>query len=154
MEDFGLPTWGSYLIFAVATIILGAVLGLILVCIIDFFYPPKYSHCKKTDNNKLKKSDQSSGDELADEDIKDDLLDDASQSESDENNSTQSEELEEEEEEVKDKSNPSSPNIKKRKPRKADWICFDAALRLCWRDSANLISIMEILIMDFANLFK
>lgn len=29
MEDYGLPTWGSYLIFAVATIIMGAVLGLV-----------------------------------------------------------------------------------------------------------------------------
>ncbi|KAG8242296.1 Thioredoxin- transmembrane protein 1 [Homalodisca vitripennis] len=28
MEDYGLPTWGSYLIFAVATIIIGALLGL------------------------------------------------------------------------------------------------------------------------------
>lgn len=29
MEDFGLPTWGSYLIFAIATIIIGAFLGLV-----------------------------------------------------------------------------------------------------------------------------
>lgn len=29
MEDFGLPTWGSYLIFAIATIVLGAILGLV-----------------------------------------------------------------------------------------------------------------------------
>lgn len=29
MEDFGLPTWGSYLIFSVATIVLGAILGLV-----------------------------------------------------------------------------------------------------------------------------
>lgn len=29
MEDYGLPTWGSYLIFAVATIFFGALLGLV-----------------------------------------------------------------------------------------------------------------------------
>ena len=29
MEDFGLPTWGSYLIFAIATIVLGGILGLV-----------------------------------------------------------------------------------------------------------------------------
>jgi hypothetical protein len=29
MEDYGMPTWGSYLIFAVATIIIGALLGLV-----------------------------------------------------------------------------------------------------------------------------
>ncbi|GLV42656.1 uncharacterized protein CBL_03396 [Carabus blaptoides fortunei] len=101
MEDFGLPTWGSYLIFALATILLGALLGLILVCIIDFIYPPR-STCKKDEKNAKHKNDKDSGDELADEDIKDDLLDDASHSEVSDNN----------------KSNPSSPNIKKRKARK------------------------------------
>jgi hypothetical protein len=29
MEEYGMPTWGSYLIFAVATIIIGALLGLV-----------------------------------------------------------------------------------------------------------------------------
>jgi hypothetical protein len=29
MEEYGMPTWGSYLIFAVATIIIGAFLGLV-----------------------------------------------------------------------------------------------------------------------------
>nr|CAD7413817.1 unnamed protein product [Timema poppensis] len=41
MEEYGLPTWGSYLIFAVATIFIGALLGLMLVCVIDLIYPPK-----------------------------------------------------------------------------------------------------------------
>lgn len=67
MEDFGLPTWGSYLIFAVGTIILGALLGLVLVCCIDLIYPPKYSAIKKVDDNNIKqdkKSNENSGDEL------------------------------------------------------------------------------------------
>jgi len=29
MEEYGMPTWGSYLIFAIATIIIGALLGLV-----------------------------------------------------------------------------------------------------------------------------
>ncbi|XP_069996598.1 thioredoxin-related transmembrane protein 1 [Penaeus vannamei] len=41
VEDYLLPTWGSYLVFALATILVGALLGLILVCIIDFVFPPK-----------------------------------------------------------------------------------------------------------------
>lgn len=38
LEEIGLPTWGSYLIFAVATIILGAVLGLVS----NIFFCTKY----------------------------------------------------------------------------------------------------------------
>ncbi|XP_068221188.1 thioredoxin-related transmembrane protein 1-like [Palaemon carinicauda] len=41
VEEYGLPTWGSYLVFALATVVVGALLGLILVCIIDFMFPPK-----------------------------------------------------------------------------------------------------------------
>ncbi|TDG43306.1 hypothetical protein AWZ03_010278 [Drosophila navojoa] len=40
-EEYGLPTWGSYALFAIATIFVGAALGLMLVCIVDFVYPPK-----------------------------------------------------------------------------------------------------------------
>lgn len=36
MEDYGLPTWGSYLIFAVATIFFGALLGLVSSKFISF----------------------------------------------------------------------------------------------------------------------
>ncbi|XP_023159965.2 thioredoxin-related transmembrane protein 1 [Drosophila hydei] len=42
-EEYGLPTWGSYALFAIATIFVGAALGLMLVCIVDFVYPPKKS---------------------------------------------------------------------------------------------------------------
>uniref|UniRef100_T1J9K3 Thioredoxin domain-containing protein n=1 Tax=Strigamia maritima TaxID=126957 RepID=T1J9K3_STRMM len=41
IEEYGIPYWGSYLIFALVTILIGAILGLILVCIIDFVFPPK-----------------------------------------------------------------------------------------------------------------
>lgn len=29
VEEYGLPTWGSYLVFALATILVGALLGLV-----------------------------------------------------------------------------------------------------------------------------
>ncbi|CAG9836598.1 unnamed protein product [Diabrotica balteata] len=74
-DDYGLPTVASYLIFAIATIILGALLGLILVCAIDLIFPPK--HIILTQN---KKDEKDSDNELNDEDIRDDLVDDASQS--------------------------------------------------------------------------
>lgn len=37
MEDFGLPTWGSYLIFALATIVMGAILGLVSLMVYFIF---------------------------------------------------------------------------------------------------------------------
>ena len=36
-----MPYWVSYVAFAVATILLGGLLGLILVCCIDCIYPPR-----------------------------------------------------------------------------------------------------------------
>ena len=56
-EEYGLPTWGSYALFAIGTIFIGAVLGLMLVCIVDLLYPPKksqrqnFSECKEKSYN-------------------------------------------------------------------------------------------------------
>ncbi|KAJ8957533.1 hypothetical protein NQ318_020572 [Aromia moschata] len=87
-EEYGLPSVGSYLIFAIATIILGALLGLILVCAIDLIYPPKQCpRSQKSFENKGKYSEP----ELDDEDIKDDLIDDAAQSGGDHATGTESE---------------------------------------------------------------
>lgn len=69
MVQYGLPTWGSYLIFAIVTIVVGAILGLVLVCIIDLIYPPNHH---KMPNKKNNDSGQESDDEL----VKDELLDD------------------------------------------------------------------------------
>ena len=118
MEDFGLPTWGSYLIFAIATIVLGTILGLFIVCLIDFIYPPKpVAHQGKT-----KQKDGSGGfmqeksiqDEEIVENVKDDLVDEESEGEW-----TEIEEGEKDTEKDS-KAEPSSPNVRKRKPRKAD----------------------------------
>ncbi|XP_044310401.1 thioredoxin-related transmembrane protein 4 isoform X1 [Varanus komodoensis] len=37
----GLPIWGSYAVFVLATILIGLILGLILVLLTDCIYPPK-----------------------------------------------------------------------------------------------------------------
>ncbi|XP_071450476.1 thioredoxin-related transmembrane protein 1 [Hetaerina americana] len=125
MEEYGLPTWGSYLIFAVATIVMGALLGILLVAIIDHFYPPKphtttKSIVKPDDKDKKKKSDEESGDDDADvnedeeydendDNIKDDLEDD--ESEKNAASASGSEET---------SSVGGSPRVQKRKSRKAD----------------------------------
>ncbi|XP_011308529.1 thioredoxin-related transmembrane protein 1 [Fopius arisanus] len=116
MEDFGLPTWGSYLIFAIATIIIGAILGLLIVCVIDFIYPPKPAKAQNL-NRKRKESgdrkEKTSDDEDFIENVKDDLVDEeGSESDKDADKSEKSEKATE--------ANASSPNARKRKPRKAD----------------------------------
>ncbi|XP_012262302.1 thioredoxin-related transmembrane protein 1-like [Athalia rosae] len=114
MEDYGLPTWGSYLIFSIATIILGAVLGLLIVCLIDLIYPPKpisFSDKKKQkDGSGGFMQEKSPGDEELVKNVKDDLVDeDASGSDG-----------QEEQQDDDKKSTSNSPNVRKRKPRKAD----------------------------------
>jgi len=123
MEEYGMPTWGSYLIFAIATIVIGALLGLVLVCLIDFIYPPKpVSVATKTEpkverekGEEEKHGKQASGDELEEEEddddvIKDDLVDeegsDAIATHSGSDTETKGEE--------------ENPSVRKRKPRKAD----------------------------------
>ena len=56
-EEYGIPYWGSYLIFAAATIVIGAVLGLVLVFLIDCFYPNKVAQKKAGDGAARKKND-------------------------------------------------------------------------------------------------
>ncbi|XP_064483779.1 thioredoxin-related transmembrane protein 1-like [Ornithodoros turicata] len=41
VDNYGIPYWGSYILFALATIVLGALLGLLIVFIIDVVFPPK-----------------------------------------------------------------------------------------------------------------
>ncbi|XP_026478176.1 thioredoxin-related transmembrane protein 1 [Ctenocephalides felis] len=73
METYGIPTWGSYVLFAVTTIIVGAIMGLVLVCIIDFFYPPK------TDKSKAGQKEENQEDTSEEEISKEDLIDDNSE---------------------------------------------------------------------------
>ncbi|XP_003738983.1 thioredoxin-related transmembrane protein 1 [Galendromus occidentalis] len=41
VDHTGLPYWLSYALFALATIVIGATLGLLIVAVIDFVFPPK-----------------------------------------------------------------------------------------------------------------
>ncbi|XP_048488262.1 thioredoxin-related transmembrane protein 1 [Plutella xylostella] len=120
MEQYGLPTWGSYLIFAVATIFIGALLGLVLVCVIDQLYPPKrhYATDKRATGDTKEKSDDDH--ELLNED----LVDDAEATSDGEKNSA-SDTSEDEQPKPADTKAESDRDDKpaearKRRPRKAD----------------------------------
>jgi len=84
MAEYGLPTWGSYLIFAIATIFIGAILGLVLVCIIDLVYPPSH-HKMPVKDGKDENSDSGQESDDDDELVKDELLDDQANDEPTEN---------------------------------------------------------------------
>ncbi|XKL68179.1 hypothetical protein PGB90_003670 [Kerria lacca] len=75
MEDYGLPTWGSYLIFAVATIFFGALLGLVIVFCIDFFYPPKLSFGSGTSVDNFSHKRKDSGDD--EDEVEDEIIDES-----------------------------------------------------------------------------
>ncbi|KAH8272876.1 hypothetical protein KR018_006663 [Drosophila ironensis] len=69
-QEYGLPTWGSYALFAIATIFVGAALGLILVCLVDFVYPPKKSQRQSFSESQEHLAD--GVEDLATEEIEDD----------------------------------------------------------------------------------
>lgn len=85
MEDYGIPAWGSYTIFAIVTIMIGALLGLLLVFIIDQIYPPSGAVKKSLDSKKKKGKSASGKDSDVDSDESDhrddngDLIDDRPQ---------------------------------------------------------------------------
>ncbi|XP_038217100.1 thioredoxin-related transmembrane protein 1 [Zerene cesonia] len=125
METYGLPTWGSYLIFAIATIFIGALLGLMLVCIIDLLYPPRRSdkvHVSRAEADKRKRNDKKSDDELINDDIVDDA-ENANDSDAEKNSPSDTSD----DDKAKDKgagegegAKADKPETRKRRPRKAD----------------------------------
>ncbi|XP_013794222.1 thioredoxin-related transmembrane protein 1-like [Limulus polyphemus] len=72
VEEYGIPYWGSYIIFALGTIILGAILGLMIVCIIDFFFPPKVYVQEVSEKIHLPEEELDSGDVEEEDVIEDD----------------------------------------------------------------------------------
>lgn len=52
MTDYGIPVWGSYVIFAVATILLGLFIGLLIVCLCDLREPTRVLPRKPLVNKK------------------------------------------------------------------------------------------------------
>ncbi|XP_033251205.1 thioredoxin-related transmembrane protein 1-like [Drosophila miranda] len=139
-EEYGLPTWGSYALFAIATIFLGAALGLLLVCLVDFVYPPKKSQRQSFSESKDNLAE--GVEDLATEEIEDDGEADDDDDEEQQRDSVDKEEPEDEKEDDKADDDGESEKtdkevakqggdavpeklekteqVRKRKPRKAD----------------------------------
>jgi len=89
-EDYQLPYWVSYVAFAVATVLLGGILGLFLVCCIDCVYPPRRDEDGKGPPVRTDKKDS---------DVEEDDDDEEDEISQDEGEETQEEELSQDEEE-------------------------------------------------------
>lgn len=104
LKEYGLPVWGSYTLFGIGTVLLGAIFGLILVCIIDCLFPPKSGQRQSFSEHKQKVRaekvpEELRGDELVDEDEEKRTADadgeyDDDEAEEDENAETDPEEKE------------------------------------------------------------
>lgn len=120
-KEYGLPTWASYGLFAIVTIILGALVGLSLVCVIDFICPQKPMQRQSFSETQAKEKLLRRSNEAINEDLVDDTGNDLDEeddtSEAEKNSGTDDED---EEEEVKEPSPKSSPDVRKRRTRKAD----------------------------------
>jgi hypothetical protein len=119
LKEYGLPTWASYGLFAIVTIILGALVGLLLVCVIDFICPQKpmqrQSFSETQEKEKLIRR--------TNEAINEDLVDDTGDQDEEDDDTSDAEKnsgSDEEEAEAKQPSPKNSPDVRKRRTRKAD----------------------------------
>lgn len=142
-EDYQLPSWASYVAFALATITLGGVLGLILVCCIDCVYPPRREmgppatgHGQQPQKREDKKdSDVEEVDDIEDIDESDEgSQDNLSQQEEDEEDANDSQASQsqtelsdedggdesQEEQSLQPETTTDESRSRRRKPRKAD----------------------------------
>lgn len=115
-EEYQLPYWISYVAFALATIILGGVLGLILVCCIDFIFPPRREDHQHSSSSSKRGEKKDSDAEEEDDDIEE--IDNDSQ----EDNSPDEEDNSQDEEQSQNEGSPkvSENKTRKRRARKAD----------------------------------
>lgn len=126
LKEYGMPTWGSYGLFAIITIILGTVVGLILVCIIDFIWPQKpaqrQSFSEVQEKEKLiRRSNEMISEDLVDDTYADDQNEEEDSSEAEKISGSDDEDAEEEAESDKKEVSPKpSPDVRKRRTRKAD----------------------------------
>ena len=54
IDDYGIPQWGSYVLFALAIILVGVLLGLLIVCVIDAVFPvrqPQYEPLQEEEDD-------------------------------------------------------------------------------------------------------
>lgn len=143
-EEYGIPSWGCYAVFTIATIFLSASLGLMLICIIDLFYPPKKHHrqsfseskaaVEEIPNDEIEDDEEEADDDDEKEGETEKKDEDDDTSEGEKNSASDAEEDSEDEEtetvesekaeqppktgEADEKS--SSRELRKRKQRKAD----------------------------------
>ncbi|ODM94221.1 Thioredoxin-related transmembrane protein 1 [Orchesella cincta] len=92
LEQYGIPPWAAYVIFGLATILLGLILGLILVCIIDFVYPPLSSQARTSSQaaSSAAATDASERKKDSDDDVSEEIQDDESQEDEDDGEGTRS----------------------------------------------------------------
>ncbi|XP_017018693.1 thioredoxin-related transmembrane protein 1 isoform X1 [Drosophila kikkawai] len=110
-EEYGLPTWGSYALFAIATIFVGAALGLMLVCLVDFVYPPKKS--QRQSFSESQENLVAGVEDLATEEIEDDGEADENDDEQQNSDAEEQEEDDEEEDEESEEQAGDSPSQEK-----------------------------------------
>merc|ERR1712029_1057184 len=118
-EEYQFPYWVSYVAFAVATILLGGILGLILVCCIDIVFPPRredHQHQQISNRGDKKDSDVEEDDDEVEDLDNDSQEEELSQDEDGDN--TQDEQSQESQEEGSPRA--SENKARKRRARKAD----------------------------------
>merc|ERR1712168_130072 len=118
-EDYQMPYWVSYVAFAVATILLGGILGLILVCCIDCIFPPR----REDNQHKQTRDDKKDSDVEEDDDEDLEEIDRDSQEEDEAEDLSQNEDEEqsqEEQESQEDSPRISDNKARKRRTRKTD----------------------------------
>lgn len=52
-ETLGLPTWGSYVVFGLATLLLGLCLGLVFILLVDLLFQPKRKHLVPSEKEEI-----------------------------------------------------------------------------------------------------
>jgi len=129
-EDYQMPYWVSYVAFAVATILLGGILGLILVCCIDCVYPPRrdeelHHHVQQATRVDKKDSDVEEDDDIEElEGSQDEGEDQDTQDENlsqDEEENSQGEVSQNSQDEGSQEESPRAENkTRRRRARKAD----------------------------------
>merc|ERR1711923_171054 len=129
-EDYQMPYWVSYVAFAVATILLGGVLGLVLVCCIDCVYPPRrdeelHHHVQQATRVDKKDSDVEEDDDIEElEGSQDEGEDQDTQDENlsqDEEENSQGEVSQNSQDEGSQEESPRAENkTRRRRARKAD----------------------------------
>merc|ERR1719266_2128439 len=119
-DEYQLPYWVSYVAFAVATILLGGILGLILVCCIDLVFPPRREdHLHEQTSRRDDKKDSDVEEEDDDNEIENDSQeDDLSQEEDEEEANSQSEDQSQSQEEGSPRGG--DTKTRRRRARKAD----------------------------------